>query len=62
MAYRAYRAGVRIAEVPIIFTERLYGQSKLSGTVIWESAKMPWRLRFGRESRAFSRRVAAAAP
>lgn len=48
MVYRAFRAGLKIVEVPIIFTDRRYGQSKMSGTVIWESVKMPWRLRYGK--------------
>lgn len=45
MAWRAHRAGLRIAEVPIVFTDRHFGESKLSGHVIWESARTPWRLR-----------------
>lgn len=48
MAYRAYKAGVRIKEVPIIFTDRKRGQSKMSGHVIGESVIMPWNLRFGK--------------
>jgi len=45
MAWLAARAGYRIAEVPITFTERRAGASKLSGSVIAESAIVPWRLR-----------------
>ncbi len=48
MAYRAYHAGVRLTEVPIIFTDRKLGSSKLSGTVFRESVLVPWLLRFGR--------------
>jgi dolichol-phosphate mannosyltransferase len=48
MVFRAYKAGLRIAEVPIVFTDRRFGQSKLSGRVITEALTMPWRLRFGR--------------
>ena len=47
MTHRAYRADLRIIEMPIVFTDRRYGQSKMSGQVIFESIKMPWRLRFG---------------
>lgn len=47
MTYRAYRAGLRIADVPIVFTDRLHGKSKMSGKVIGESILMPWKLRFG---------------
>ena len=46
MTHRALRAGVQIAEVPIIFTDRRYGRSKISRKVLIESFLMPWRLRF----------------
>jgi dolichol-phosphate mannosyltransferase len=46
--YRARREGLRIAEVPITFTDRREGQSKISRAVIFESVLMPWRLRFAR--------------
>jgi dolichol-phosphate mannosyltransferase len=44
MLYEAYRHGCRIGEVPIIFVERRIGQSKMSKSVILESAYMPWRM------------------
>lgn len=44
--YEAVRAGCRVVEVPIIFTERRQGESKLSHGVLVESLIMPWRLRF----------------
>jgi dolichol-phosphate mannosyltransferase len=43
--YRAHRAGLRLTEVPITFTDRRVGQSKMSRKVILESIVMPWRLR-----------------
>ncbi|HYE13230.1 MAG TPA: polyprenol monophosphomannose synthase [Pyrinomonadaceae bacterium] len=46
--YRAHRGGLRVAEVPITFTDRREGQSKISRKVIFESVLMPWRLRFAR--------------
>lgn len=46
--FRTQRAGLRVAEVPIIFTDRRAGHSKMSGKVIWESVLKPWSLRFGR--------------
>ena len=46
MTFRAQIAGFRISEVPIIFTERRAGQSKLSKGVVWESIVMPLRLRW----------------
>jgi dolichol-phosphate mannosyltransferase len=46
--FRAQRAGLRIAEIPITFTDRREGQSKMSRRIIFESVLRPWRLRFGR--------------
>ena len=46
--FRAQREGLRTLEIPITFTDRRAGQSKMSGKVIFESALKPWRLRFGR--------------
>jgi len=55
--YRAHSAGLRVAEVPITFTDRREGQSKMSRKVILESVLMPWRLRLaGRKGEAASRR------
>jgi dolichol-phosphate mannosyltransferase len=47
--YHAHREGLSIAEVPITFTDRREGQSKMSRKVIFESVLMPWRLRFSRK-------------
>ena len=44
MLYEAHRRGCRIGEVPIIFVERRIGQSKMSSSVILESAYMPWQM------------------
>ncbi len=41
----AVATGCRVLEVPITFTERRAGASKLSRRVIVESALLPWRLR-----------------
>ena len=49
LAWRAHRAGARIVEVPITFTDRRLGTSKLSGRVLVESAVLPWRLMMRRE-------------
>jgi dolichol-phosphate mannosyltransferase len=43
--HRAWVAGSRITEVPIIFVERRKGASKLSSGTLLESVLMPWRLR-----------------
>ncbi len=44
MLYVAVQRGCRVAEVPITFVERREGQSKMSLSVIAESAVTPWRL------------------
>jgi dolichol-phosphate mannosyltransferase len=44
MVWEAALAGCRIAEVPITFVERRHGASKVSSSVIIESALLPWRL------------------
>jgi dolichol-phosphate mannosyltransferase len=36
-AWRAVRAGARVAEVPITFTERAFGRSKMSGSIVREA-------------------------
>ena len=46
MKYRAWRKGFRIAEVPIIFTERTEGHSKMSKAIVREAAFKVWELRF----------------
>lgn len=48
MNYRTVKRGLRIVEVPIRFEERVEGASKMTLAVQLESAKMPWRLRFGK--------------
>jgi dolichol-phosphate mannosyltransferase len=45
MAQRAVRAGCRVTEVPICFTERRAGKSKMSGSIVTEALLLPWRLR-----------------
>ncbi|RZU31681.1 polyprenol monophosphomannose synthase [Blastococcus saxobsidens] len=36
-AWRALRAGARVTEVPITFTERAYGRSKMSSSIVGEA-------------------------
>ncbi|MBI3255381.1 MAG: polyprenol monophosphomannose synthase [Candidatus Andersenbacteria bacterium] len=45
MNYRAWKKGKTIREVPIIFTERRDGQSKMSKSIIWEALWLVWKLR-----------------
>ncbi|MEM1041493.1 MAG: polyprenol monophosphomannose synthase [Bacteroidota bacterium] len=46
MTYRAWRKGFTIVEVPITFTERTEGQSKMSKAIVREAALKVWELRF----------------
>ncbi len=41
-----YRRRARIGEIPIVFTERRAGQSKINTHIIWEGLIEPWRIRF----------------
>ena len=45
MHYRTWRAGFRFEEVPVIFTERTEGQSKMSKSIVREAALKVWELR-----------------
>jgi len=44
MNFRAWAQGFRIKEIPIIFTERINGVSKMSRNIVWEAAWMVWHL------------------
>ena len=46
MNYKAWKKGFRIKEVPIIFTDRVEGTSKMSKKVVREAVTMVWKLRF----------------
>jgi dolichol-phosphate mannosyltransferase len=57
MAYLVLQAGLRVKEIPIIFTERQRGDSKMSKRIIREAVWLPWRLRakhLGRSIAPFS--------
>jgi dolichol-phosphate mannosyltransferase len=45
MKYRAWRRGFRLVEVPIVFTERTEGHSKMSRAIVREAAWKVWELR-----------------
>ncbi len=49
MNYKAWRKGFEIKEIPIVFTDRTLGQSKMSKGIIFEAIFMVWRLRFSRK-------------
>jgi len=44
LTHRLWRNGYKVIEVPIIFTERVEGNSKMSGHIIREALLMVWRL------------------
>jgi dolichol-phosphate mannosyltransferase len=45
MTYRALVLGFRVREIPITFTERVRGTSKMHGGIVWEAAALVPRLR-----------------
>jgi dolichol-phosphate mannosyltransferase len=46
LTHKLWRQGYRVAEVPIIFTERVQGHSKMSGHIVTEALRMVWKLLF----------------
>jgi dolichol-phosphate mannosyltransferase len=44
MTHKLWRQGIKIVEVPIIFTERAEGRSKMAGHIVSEAFWMVWRL------------------
>jgi dolichol-phosphate mannosyltransferase len=46
LTHKIWRQGMRVAEVPIIFTDRFQGASKMSGAIVREAVWMVWRLLF----------------
>src|SRR5208283_5418540 len=44
LTHKLWRQGYKIVEVPIIFTERIEGHSKMSGHIFWEALWMVWKL------------------
>lgn len=47
LKYRAHRAGLRLVEHSVAWPDRHLGSSKMSLKRIFESARLPWRIRFG---------------
>ena len=56
LTHKIWRQGLRIGEVPIVFTERMEGQSKMSGNIVWEAIWMVWRLLFQNGLRRWPRK------
>lgn len=47
MNYKAWRGGARINEIPIVFTDRVSGVSKMSKNIVYEAAFLVWKLKLG---------------
>jgi dolichol-phosphate mannosyltransferase len=62
MTHKIWRQGMKVAEVPIIFTERIQGHSKMSRKIIWEALFMVWRLLLQNHLRRSPRPASAAPP
>jgi dolichol-phosphate mannosyltransferase len=45
MSFRAWKKGFRLAEIPIVFTDRMEGQSKMNKRIVREAIWMVWWLR-----------------
>jgi dolichol-phosphate mannosyltransferase len=46
MSFRAFRKGFKAVEIPIVFSDRTHGVSKMSKGIVREAITMVWRLRF----------------
>ncbi len=46
MSFKCWKRGMRIREIPIVFTDRRAGVSKMNRHIIWEAARLVWQLRF----------------
>ncbi len=46
LSHKLWRQGLKIAETPIIFTDRFHGSSKMSKKIVREALGMVWRLWF----------------
>lgn len=47
MKHAIWKMGAKITEIPIIFKNRIAGESKISKHIIREGLLTPWKLRFG---------------
>jgi dolichol-phosphate mannosyltransferase len=62
LTHTIWRQGLTIKEVPIIFTDRFHGSSKMSGKIVQEALWMVWRLWFQNGLRRSPRVPPAAHP
>jgi dolichol-phosphate mannosyltransferase len=52
LTYRALKRGFSVREVPITFTDRLVGTSKMSRRIVAEALWMVWKIRFDKAANA----------
>ena len=55
LTYRALRRGFAVVEVPIVFTDRRVGRSKMSRGIVLEAVRKVWSMRFSRFAREAGR-------
>jgi dolichol-phosphate mannosyltransferase len=48
MSFHAWRKGFRLKEIPITFTDRNLGESKMSRAIVYEAIWVVWRLRLAK--------------
>lgn len=46
LTHKIWRQGLKVVEIPIIFTDRVLGTSNMSRKIVWEALGMVWRLWF----------------
>lgn len=46
MNFKAWKKGFKLKEIPIVFTDRIEGTSKMSKSIVYEAVFMVWKLRF----------------
>jgi dolichol-phosphate mannosyltransferase len=47
MNHKAWKKGFRIKEIPIVFTDRYMGKTKMTKKIMWEAIWIVWKLRLG---------------
>lgn len=60
LTHKVWRQGLRIAEVPIIFTDRFQGTSKMSPRIVREALRITWKMLFQNRFRRSPGREAGA--
>ncbi|MBI4847167.1 MAG: polyprenol monophosphomannose synthase [Nitrospirae bacterium] len=47
MNHKAWKKGFRLKEIPIVFTDRYMGKTKMTKSIMWEAIWIVWKLRLG---------------